>query len=63
MFAFAFCYGSIVGLARMYQGRHFLSDVVFSFFFVYITAEILYYRMFEKAPDDLPQKHEDTKEI
>ncbi len=63
MFAFALCYGSIIGLVRMYQGRHFLSDVVFSFFFVYIVARILYYWMFERKPKDLPQKLEDTKEI
>jgi len=41
-------YGSVVGLARMAAGGHFLSDVVVSFFIVLITAKMLYYLMFER---------------
>ncbi|AIF80613.1 hypothetical protein I862_00240 [endosymbiont of Acanthamoeba sp. UWC8] len=33
--------GSIFGLGRIIQGAHFLSDVIFSGFFVYITAYVL----------------------
>lgn len=40
--------GSLVGLGRIIQGGHFLSDVFFSFVFVYLTAKILYYFTFEK---------------
>jgi len=39
--------GSLIGLGRMVQGRHFLSDVVFAFFFVYMTARVLYYFLYE----------------
>lgn len=40
--------GSIVGLGRIIQGGHFLSDIFFSFIIVYLTAKILYYFIFEK---------------
>lgn len=33
--------GTFVGLARIAQGGHFLSDVVFSFFVVYIVIEVV----------------------
>lgn len=48
IFTAAVSYGSLIGLARMAQGDHFLSDVVFSFFFVYCVAKLLYYFMFER---------------
>lgn len=47
VFTAAVLYGSIIGLARIIQGGHFLSDVVFSFIFVYLTAEVLHYFLFE----------------
>lgn len=34
-------WGSVVGIARMAQGGHFLSDVVFAGFVVYFTADLL----------------------
>lgn len=43
--AFALGYGSIIGGARMVQGKHFLSDVVWAAGFVYLCAVILYYAM------------------
>lgn len=33
--------GSIIGLGRMLQGGHFLTDVVFAFFAVWISSEIV----------------------
>ncbi len=33
--------GALVGLGRMIQGAHFLSDVIFSFWVVYFTALLL----------------------
>jgi len=36
-------YGSIVGLARMVQGAHFISDVVWAAGLVYLTGLALYY--------------------
>ena len=37
----AFFVGTLIGLVRIIQGGHFLSDVIFSFFFTYITIIIL----------------------
>jgi lipid A 4'-phosphatase len=39
-------YGVLVGWARMAQGAHFLSDVVFAFVFVYLTSKVLHSVMF-----------------
>jgi membrane-associated PAP2 superfamily phosphatase len=36
-------YGSLVGLARMLQGAHFLSDVLWALGFVYLTALASFY--------------------
>jgi membrane-associated PAP2 superfamily phosphatase len=36
-------YGSLVGLARMTQGAHFLSDVLWALGFVYLTALAFFY--------------------
>jgi lipid A 4'-phosphatase len=51
--------GGLLGLMRMGQGGHFLSDVVFSFYAVYFAAWLLHRWMFKnpirprgKRPDD-----------
>lgn len=41
-------YGSFVGLGRIIQGAHFLSDVTGSFVFVYISADLLYSFFYKK---------------
>jgi len=41
--ALGLLYGSLVGLARMIQGAHFLSDVVWAGGLVYITALAFFY--------------------
>jgi len=41
--ALGIVYGSVVGYARMLQGAHFLSDVVWAAGFVYLTALGFYY--------------------
>ncbi len=46
-FIILFSYSLMVGLTRIVQGRHFLSDVIFSFFVVFGMARLLYYLMFE----------------
>ena len=51
VFAIAVACGTLLGVGRIAQGDHFLSDVIFSFFFVYCVARILYYWMFEKVAD------------
>ena len=33
--------GSLIGLGRMMQGGHFLSDIIFSFYAVWIPCEIV----------------------
>lgn len=40
--------GSLIGFGRIAQGGHFLSDVIFSFFFTYLSVRILYYLMYRK---------------
>jgi lipid A 4'-phosphatase len=37
------CYGTLMGTGRMIQGGHFLSDVLWSGVFTYLTGLILYY--------------------
>jgi len=54
VFALAIAYGSLVGFARIYYGDHFLSDVVFSFFFVYFVAKVLNHLMFIRR--SVPEK-------
>ena len=39
--------GGIIGAVRIIQGGHFLSDVIFSFVFVYLTSLLLHYGMFK----------------
>ncbi|MDA3909420.1 MAG: phosphatase PAP2 family protein [Sulfurimonas sp.] len=46
--ALALTFGTSVSLARMAAGGHFLSDVVTSFFIVYITTHILYKLIFKE---------------
>lgn len=41
--------GSFFGLARIVEGAHFLSDVVFSGFSVYFVAALLHLLMFERG--------------
>ncbi|MDT8318596.1 MAG: phosphatase PAP2 family protein [bacterium] len=44
--------GGIIGLIRIMMGGHFLSDVIFSFVFVYLSSLLLYFYMFDKADRD-----------
>jgi lipid A 4'-phosphatase len=45
---FAGIYGTVLGLVRILQGGHFLSDVVFAFFIIYAVSAVLYWIMFER---------------
>ncbi|GMR20221.1 MAG: phosphatase PAP2 family protein [Gammaproteobacteria bacterium] len=40
--------GALVGLGRIMQGGHFLSDVVFSFVFILLTALVIYRIMYKE---------------
>jgi len=44
----AITYGALVSIARMSAGGHFLSDVVTSFFIVFISTHILYKLIFKQ---------------
>ena len=48
----AFAGGGVIGLVRIIQGGHFLSDVIFSFVFVYLTSLLLHYGMFKNVQND-----------
>lgn len=48
IFVTAVTVGFLIGLVRVMQGGHFLSDVFFSFFFTYLTIRLLYYLIMEK---------------
>ncbi|MCF6281971.1 MAG: phosphatase PAP2 family protein [Candidatus Polarisedimenticolaceae bacterium] len=50
IFAAAVVTGGIIGLVRMMQGGHFLSDVIFAFLVTYLTTKIIYYLFFEREP-------------
>ena len=41
-------YGILMGTARIVQGGHFISDVIWSAGFVYLTAGIIYYIMYKE---------------
>ncbi len=41
-------FGVLVSLGRIIQGGHFLSDTIFSFFFVFFISWLLYYWFFKK---------------
>ncbi len=45
---FGVSFGGLIGLARIVQGRHYLSDVVFSFFVVYASAWLAYELLFRR---------------
>ena len=50
-FGAGFVLGMLLGLARVAHGKHFLSDVVFSFFAVYFCAKGLHFLMFgDRSP-------------
>ncbi len=47
-YAFGMFMGLGIGLVRIMQGRHFLSDIVFAGFFVYLAAAALYWLLYVK---------------
>jgi membrane-associated PAP2 superfamily phosphatase len=54
--ALGLCYGSLMGLARMIQGAHFLSDVVWAAGLVYITGLAFYYLLRPVWPPNTGQE-------
>jgi lipid A 4'-phosphatase len=48
--------GSLVGLARIVQGRHFLSDIIFAFFAIYFVGKLLRRLMFSSTSRTQPDE-------
>jgi lipid A 4'-phosphatase len=42
--------GTMLGCVRIVQGGHFLSDVVFAFCFVFVTAWVLHALLYKAEP-------------
>ncbi|SIS57963.1 phosphatase PAP2 family protein [Neptunomonas antarctica] len=55
-----FSLGAIIGLSRMMEGGHFLSDIVFAFWSVYFSTLLLGHLFGYKAPTISPFQKEDT---
>lgn len=51
--------GSVVGLGRIMQGGHYISDVVFSFYTVWLTCELVAYGFRRYDLSKLPPHHPD----
>jgi len=54
VFVFGMLYGAVMGVARIAQGGHFVSDILWAWGVVHLTAVTLYYLMGldrERAPD------------
>jgi len=47
IFAAAVVAGGSIGLVRIMQGGHFLSDIIFALLVTYLTSKIIYYLFFE----------------
>lgn len=47
-----FLFGAVVGFVRIFQGRHFFTDVLFAFFFTWFTITLIY--KFFYPDDELP---------
>ncbi|MCX4359804.1 conserved membrane hypothetical protein [Mucispirillum schaedleri ASF457] len=47
-----FIFGALVGFVRIFQGKHFFTDVVFAFFFTWLTITLIY--KFFYPNDQLP---------
>lgn len=47
-----FLFGALVGFVRIFQGRHFFTDVVFAFFFTWLVITLVY--KFFYPNDELP---------
>lgn len=53
-----FLFGVTVGFVRIYQGRHFFTDVLFAFFFTWLTITLIYKFFYpnDEMPDTIKHK-------
>jgi len=49
IFALTLAFGSLMGVARVVQGAHFLSDVIFAFIINLIILKIIYYLFYKEG--------------
>jgi len=49
IFALALAFGALMGVARIVQGAHFLSDVIFAFIINLIILKIIYYLFYKRG--------------
>ena len=54
------CYGTLMGIARILQGGHFLSDILWSVGFVFLSGQILYLLMPKEV--EVTEKNQYTDE-
>lgn len=47
IFAASIFAGGTIGMVRIMQGGHFLSDIIFALLVTYLTSKIVYYLFFE----------------
>lgn len=45
-------FGSLLGLARIAQGGHFFSDVIYGMLVMYLTAKTLHYWIYRERPNE-----------
>lgn len=53
--------GGLLGIMRIGQGGHFLSDVVFSFYIVYLAAWLLHRWLFNNPMDTAGNRSDDSR--
>ena len=53
IFSSTFLFGLLVGFVRIFQGRHFFTDIVFAFFFTWLVITLVYKLFYPN--DDLPE--------
>ena len=53
IFSSTFLFGLLVGFVRIFQGRHFFTDIVFAFFFTWPVITLVYKLVYTN--DDLPE--------
>jgi lipid A 4'-phosphatase len=49
IFALSLAFGALMGVARVVQGAHFLSDVIFAFIINLIILKIIYYLFYKRG--------------
>lgn len=62
-FAVSIALGLFIGFARISQGGHFLSDVLWSWGLTFVTATVLYYFILRIPDRDMPSEAENYRDV